>query len=96
MGDDLKVFIHPNVYLKDPDKKDKTARDIVSESEIDFTFYRENPHRVVGYSNQGKVIFEGKEEKIRYLFEGEDVFGYYSSGYNGEWLTALEWLSLAT
>ncbi|GAF88149.1 unnamed protein product, partial [marine sediment metagenome] len=24
-GDDLEVFIHPNVYLKDPDKKDKVA-----------------------------------------------------------------------
>ncbi len=94
VGDDLKVFIHPNVYLEDPDKKGKVARDIVLESEIDFAFYRENPHRVVGYSDQGKMIFEGKEEKIRYLFEGEDVFGYYSSGYNGEWLSALDWLSL--
>jgi len=93
VGDDLKVFIHPNVYLKDPDKKDQVARDIVSESEIDFTFYRENPHRVIGYSDQGKMIFEGKEEKIRYLFEGEDVLGYYSAGYKGEWLTDLEWLS---
>jgi len=93
VGNDLKVFIHPNVYLKDPDKKDKVARDIVLKSEIDFTFYRENPHRVVGHSDQGKMIFEGKEEKIRYLFEGEDVFGYYNSGYNGEWLTDLEWLS---
>ena len=40
------------------------------------------------------MTFEGNEEKIRYLFEGEDVFGYYISGYNGEWLTALDWLSL--
>ena len=93
VGDDLKVFIHPNVYLKDPDKKDKVARDIVLESEIDFTFYRENPHRVVGYFNQGKMIFEEKEERLRYLFEGEDILGYYSAGYKGEWLTDLEWLS---
>jgi hypothetical protein len=94
VGDELKVFIHPNVYLKDPDKKEQVAQDIVSESEIDFAFYREDPHRVVGCSDQGKVIFEGQEDKIRYLFEGEDVFDYYGSGYNGEWLTALEWLSL--
>jgi len=94
VGDELKVFIHPNVYLKDPDKKEQVAKDIVSQSEIDFAFYRENPHRVVGYSLQGKMIFEGKEDKTRYLFEGEDVIGYYGSGYNGEWLTALEWLSL--
>jgi len=94
VGNNLLVFLFPYVYLKDPDKKDKVARDIVLESEIDFAFYRENHHRVAGYSEQGKMIFEGKEKKIRYLFEGEDVFGYYSSGYNGEWLTALEWLSL--
>ena len=94
VGNNLQVYIHPNVYLKNPDKKEKVARDIVLESEIDFAFYRENSHRVVGYSDQGKTIFEGNEEKIRYLFEGEDVFGYYNSGYNGEWLTALDWLSL--
>ena len=93
VGNELKVFVHPNVYLKNPDKKDKIARDIVLESEIDFAFYRESPYRVVGYFDQGKMIFEGKEGKIRYLFEGEDVFGYYSDGYKGEWLTDLEWLS---
>ena len=93
LGDNLRVFLFPNLYLKDPGKKDKVARDIVLETEIDFTFYRENPHRVIGYFDQGKMIFEEKEEKIRYLFEGEDVFGYYSAGYEGEWLTDLEWLS---
>jgi len=36
------------------------------------------------------IVLES-EEKIRYLFEGEDVFGYYNSGYNGEWLTDLDW-----
>jgi len=94
VGNNLQVFLYPNLYLKDPGKKDKVARDIVLESEIDFAFYRENPHRVIGYSDQGKVIFEEKEGKFRYLFEGEDAFGYYISGYNGEWLTALDWLSL--
>ena len=93
VGNNLQAYIHPHIYLKNPDTKDKTAREIVLESEIDFTFYRENPHQVVGYSDQGKMIFEGNEGKIRYLYEGEDVLGYYSSGYNGEWLTDLEWLS---
>ncbi|MCJ7446123.1 MAG: hypothetical protein MUO72_00345, partial [Bacteroidales bacterium] len=94
VGNDLKVFIHPNVYLKNPDKKDEVAKNIILESEIDYAFYRENSHRVVGYSDQGKMIFEEKEGKIQYLFEGEDVFGYYISGYKGEWLSALDWLSL--
>jgi len=94
VGNNLRVYIHPSIYLKNPDTKDKTAKEIVLKSEIDFAFYRESPYRVVGYSNQGKMIFEGNEGKIRYSYEGEDVFGYYRSGYNGEWLTALEWLSL--
>jgi len=93
VGNNLLVFLFPYVYLKNPDKKDKAAKDIVLESEIDFTFYRENPHRVVGYFDQGKMIFEEKEGKIRYLFEGKDILGYYSAGYKGEWLTDLEWLS---
>jgi len=93
VGNNLKLFIRPNLYLKDPEKKDQVARDIVSESEIDFAFYRENPHRVVGYFDQGKIIFEEKEGKLRYLFEDKDILGYYSTGYNGEWLTDLEWLS---
>jgi hypothetical protein len=93
VGENIQAFLFPNLYIKNPELKDKIARDIVRDSEIDFAFYRENPHRVVGYSDQGKMIFEGNEEKIRYLFEVEDVFGYYNSGYKGEWLTALEWLS---
>ena len=94
VGNNLQAFTHPNVYLKNPDKKDKVAKNIILESEIDYAFYRENSHRVVGYSDQGKMIFEEKEGKIQYLFEGEDVFGYYISGYNGEWLSALDWLSI--
>ena len=93
VGDELKILIHPNIYLKDPAKKDELARKIVLESEIDFTFYREDSHRVTGYWDEGKMIFEEKEGKIRYLYEGEDVFRYYDTGYRGEWFTDLEWLS---
>jgi len=92
VGNNLQVFIHPNLYLKNPDSKDKVARDIVLGSEIDFAFYKEDPHRVIGYFDQGKVIFEEKEGKFRYLFEGKDAFGYYNTGYNEEWLTTLDWL----
>ena len=92
VGDNLLAFLHPNLYLKNPNTKDKVARDIVLESDIDFAFYRESSHQVIGCFDQGKVIFKEKEGKFQYLFEGKDAFGYYSSGYNGEWLTALEWL----
>lgn len=93
VGNNLRVFLHPNVYLKNPDKKDKAAGDIVLGSEIDFAFYMNGLHQMIGYFDQGKVIFKEKEGKFRYLFEGEDAFGYYNDGYNGEWLTALDWLA---
>jgi hypothetical protein len=93
VGDNLLFFTYPNLYLKNPEVKDEVAKDIILESEIDFAFYKDDPHRVIGYSDQGKFIFEEKEGKFRYLFEGKDAFDYYSSGYNGEWLTALDWLS---
>jgi hypothetical protein len=94
-GDNFQVYIHPNVYLKNPDVKDQSAQNIVLKTEIDFAFYRQNLNKVVGYSAQGKMIFEEREEgEIRYLYEGEDVFNYYVDGYQGDWLTALEWLSL--
>ena len=95
IGDDLKVYIHPNVYLDNPDEKDYWAQKITLESEIDFAFFRENAEEVVGYTDYGKIIFQGdSHDKIRYLYEGEDAFDYYKDDYRGEWLDADEWLSL--
>jgi len=95
IGDSLKVYIHPNIYLKNPEEKDFWAQKIVLESEIDFAFFRENENCVVGYSEYGKIILEGNDQgEIRYLYTGRDFFGYYANGYQGEWLDASEWLSL--
>jgi len=97
VGDGLRAFLFPNVYLKDINLKDYYAQKIIEETEIDFTFYKETgkPNRVIGYSLTGKVIFEENDEgKIRYLFSGEDVFNYYEDGYQSEWLADSEWLSL--
>ncbi len=97
IGEKLQAFFFPNVYLKEVSLKEFFAQKIIQETEIDFAFYRDNynPYRVIGYSLWSKVIFEENEEgKIRYLFEGEDYFNYYKDGYQGEWLTDLEWLSL--
>lgn len=93
VGKDLLSFIYPNIYISDPELKDFYALKIVQESEIDFTFYQEDPNQVIGYSRFGKVIFNEREETFQYLYEGKDVFGYYADGYHGEWLTASEWLS---
>ncbi|MDD4363625.1 MAG: alkaline phosphatase family protein, partial [Atribacterota bacterium] len=93
--DSLKIYIHPNVYLDDPAEKNYWAQKITLESEIDFAFLKEKDDEVIGYTDYGKIIFQANDyNKIRYLYEGEDVFDYYSVGYQGEWLDADEWLSL--
>ncbi len=95
IGDELRAYVHPIVFLKNPEEKDFWAKRIALESEIDFAFFRENTNRVVSYTDYGKIIFEGDgQDNIRYLYEGEDVFDYYQDGYQGEWLDADEWLSL--
>jgi len=94
VGENLIAYRHPSIYLKEPDKKDLVSQALVNDSDIDFTFYRESHNRVVGFSRSGKMIFEGRADKrIRYLYEGEDTFGYYLDGYQGEWLNPSEWLS---
>jgi predicted AlkP superfamily pyrophosphatase or phosphodiesterase len=55
VGDNLRIFTYPNLYLKNPEVKDEVTKDIILESEIDFAFYKEGPHRVIGYSDQGEV-----------------------------------------
>ena len=97
VGDGLRAFLFPNVYLKDINLKDYYAQKIIEETEIDFTFYKkeDNPKYVVGYSVSAKIVFEENEDgRVRYLYEGDDVFDYYKDGYRGQWLTDLEWLSL--
>ncbi|MDD3631855.1 MAG: alkaline phosphatase family protein [Atribacterota bacterium] len=97
VGDGLRAFLFPNVYLKDINLKDYYAQKIIEETEIDFTFYKkeDNPKYVVGYSTSAKIVFEENEDgRVRYLYEGDDVFDYYKDGYRGQWLTDLEWLSL--
>ena len=97
VGEGLRTFLFPNVYLKDTNFKDYYAQKIIEETEIDFTFYKkeDNPNYVIGYSTTAKIVFEENEDgRIRYLYEGEDVFDYYKDGYHGQWLTDLEWLSL--
>ena len=95
IGSSLRLYAHPIIFLNDSGEKDFWAKKIALESEIDFAFFRENTNRVVSYTVNGRIIFEGNNNgKIRYLYEGEDVFDYYTDGYQGEWLDADEWLSL--
>jgi hypothetical protein len=95
IGDALRIYVHPIIFLKNPEEKKYWAKKIALESEIDLAFFRENDNRVISYTANGRIIFEENDNgKIRYLYEGEDIFDYYKDGYQGEWLDADEWLSL--
>ncbi|MDI9597376.1 MAG: alkaline phosphatase family protein, partial [Atribacterota bacterium] len=56
IGNSLKVYVHPHVYLDNPVEKDYWAKRITMESEIDFAFFKEKDNEVVGYTDYGKII----------------------------------------
>lgn len=94
VGERITAISFPNIYVDDPDQVERTAKTIVEETHADFTFYRSDENRVTGFHDLGTVSFRNEEERIFYSYEGEDPFGYYERGYNGEGLTRLEWLEL--
>jgi hypothetical protein len=93
IGDDLLVYSYPSLYLRDNDLSEHYARKLVDESEIDYTFFQQENGSVKGFHHKGIIYFNGKNDEINYEFEGEDVLGYYSKGYKGEYLSSNEWLS---
>lgn len=94
IGDIATAISYPNLYLSDPDKLEETARKIVDETEIDYTFFSSDEDRITGFHKGGTVRIDVSEAGIRYTFEGEDPFGYEEWGYAGEYLSANEWLEL--
>ncbi len=95
-GDYILGERYPNIYLQDEymDKRGELAREIAGVQGIDLAFIQETPDRVVGYHNEARVIFSGRDDKIRYEYEGQDIFDYYELGYEGEYLDHDEWLKL--
>lgn len=91
-SDEIKAFSYPSVYLFDHRDSDKTAKQLVHDTELDFAFFMLAPDIAKGYSNNGTFYFSHRNNKIRYTYEGEDTFEYYKNGYNGEYLSANEWL----
>ncbi|WP_158607333.1 alkaline phosphatase family protein [Rhodohalobacter sp. SW132] len=91
-SDQVKTFSYPSIYLHDLSEIDEVAQSIARETELDFTFYLLDEVSVIGYSEESKLYFDYRDNSIRYRFEGDDPFKYYENGYEGEYLTADEWL----
>lgn len=96
VGDNLRVYSYPSLYLKNPDKAEYYSWRIMKETDIDFTFFKSNENTLRGYHKDGTIIFNKNYEDltIQYQYIGEDMLEYYSNGYNGEYLNQEEWLSL--
>ncbi|WP_027338964.1 alkaline phosphatase family protein [Halonatronum saccharophilum] len=90
--DDVLNFSYPNIYLANSDDKVKIAKKLLRETPLDYTFIQEKKNKIIGYHNESSIIFEIKNEKISYSYEGVDTFGYYEAGYKGQPLTEDQWL----
>lgn len=91
-GDRLKAFSYPTVYLTDPDEREIIAKEITEKTELDFAFFIHNENSVKGFSNGNTLFFDFKDGTFRYRYEGNDPFKYFENGYDGEFMSADEWL----
>ncbi len=94
VGHHLNIYSYPTLFLTNPETAEYYSRRLVRESDIDLTFYRQSDDHVTGIHQNGLIHFTGRDETVSYHYEGEDYLGYYSTGYNGEYLDKDEWLAL--
>ncbi len=94
LGDMLTAVSYPNLYIDDSARAEGTARTILEDTPVDFTFFRSGEDRVTGFHDHGMVTFRKTDGRFYYSYEGEDPFGYFALGYQGEGLTSDEWLYL--
>jgi hypothetical protein len=96
VGEDLAIYSYPTVFLNDPGKAGYYARKLIKETELDFTFYREDEmNRVVGIHEVGTIYFTNNGEGVRYEYETADVLGYYKFGYAGEYWDMDQWIEFS-
>lgn len=94
IGDKMTAASYPNLYISDLDEISDIAKQIVDETNIDFTFYKSNDDRVTGYHRDGTVYIHREGPLLRYSYEGSDPFNYFEKGYDGSALSIRQWLEL--
>lgn len=96
LGEEARLYSYPNLYIKNTDYVDETAKKLVNETDIDFTFFEKSDVTVKGYHADASIYFIKNPTDItfRYVYAGQDVLGYEALGYRGEALTIDQWLEL--
>ncbi len=97
LGDKVSLYSFPTLYIKKPDNIDLIAKQLIDETELDFTFFEKSELLVKGYHTDATIYFEKNPTNItfKYRYIGEDVLGYSKMGYQGEELTIDEWLEFS-
>lgn len=93
LGEAIRYFHYPNVYLHDPTRAPELARRVTENEGLDFAFYRTADGAVEGYLDGAFLRFEQQGDTIRYE-AGGDPLEYAAWGYDGAWLTRDEWVEL--
>lgn len=106
LGDDLKDYSYPNIYLQEEIRqeadRDEMARRIAHSTPLNFVlsphYFGEDEILLKGYGEEGSFEITSRPgesgREYSYNYEGFDPFSYSELGYEGEYLTADEWLDL--
>lgn len=93
--DKITTFSYPTIFLHDKNDSEEIAQKVVKETELDFAFFLSDETSVKGFFEDSILHIEYKNRRVRYTYEGVDPFHYYENGYNGEYMTANEWLDFS-
>jgi hypothetical protein len=93
VGDAVRHFSYPNLYLHDPSAAPALAFALTRPGGLDYAFYRVDAATVDGYVDGDLVRFEADGEGLRYR-SAADPLGYRALGYAGEALDPDAWLAL--
>ena len=96
LGDEKKLYSYPTLFIKNPDRIDEIAKQLIEETPIDFTFYELSTDVIKGYHRDSIIYFirDSEDRTVRYEYHGVDVLGYDVVGYGGEPLSIDDWLRL--
>lgn len=94
LGKEVRYMFYPNIYLRNPKKKEQYAKKIVAETPVDLAIVRTSSEKITGYFLDGSFEIHESKGKYQYQSTNKDYFGYDELGYNQDYLDRYEWIEL--
>ncbi len=91
-SEEVDAYSYPTAYLKNGKDPETVARRLIDETDLDFAFFEAQEDLIKGFWKNSTLWFQYSDGKVRYRVEGEDPFNYFENGYEGEYMSADEWL----